>query len=142
MCSASSNREQEQLLQSYKMLKKRLMIEYKRAGIYLQHNDIKQKAPIPAVRIKGDALSKSIDTKLSVDFMNREYYEFGRERLNAPIVDRTMIVKYSIPMRNYVGCRRMGSAEMTRLYDKTTNTVTIDTASLYANDERKVRDLC
>lgn len=142
MCSANSNREQEQLLQSYKMLKKRLMIEYKRAGIYLQHNDIKQKAPIPAVRIKGDALSKSIDTKLSVDFMNKEYYEFGRERLNAPIVDRTMIVKYSIPMRNYVGCRRMGSAEMTRLYDKATNTITIDTASLYANDERKVRDLC
>ena len=142
MCSANSNREQEQLLQSYKTLKKRLMIEYKRAGIYLQHNDMKQKAPIPAVKIKGDALSKNIDSKLSVDFMNQEYYDFGRERLKTPIVDRTMIVKYSIPMRNYVGCRRMGSTEISRLYDKATNTVVIDTARLYANDERKVRGEC
>jgi hypothetical protein len=36
----------------------------------------------------------------------------------------------------------MGSTEVSRLYDKATNTVVIDTARLYANDERKVRGEC
>lgn len=141
-CAANSNREQEQLLQSYKTLKKRLVVEHYRAGVYLKHNNLAQKMPIPAIRIKGSALAKNIQGKIAVDILNREYYDFGRERLRSPIVDKITALKYSIPMKNYVGCNRMGVVEMARLYDSKTNTVIIEPQKLYDNDERKVRGEC
>lgn len=134
LCAANSNKEKEQLLMSYKMLKDRLITEYKRAEIYLKHNDIKQKMPIPAVRIDDDSL-RNIHNRLALEFINKEYREFGNIEIRTPVVDRMLMVKYILPLSK--GKHAIGRVELNKLYKKDTNTITISTQSLMQNSERR-----
>lgn len=137
MASSNAQSDEEKLKIAYERLKEELVREYKEVEIYLAHNNMANKKPIPAIEL-GDTVARSIRKKVSFGKLPRRLHSVGRQELNNAINYDVTNVAFMLP--NKRGKDKFyfrGNTTLDKLYNKKTNVITINEIELMKGMDRE-----
>ena len=137
MASSNAQSDEEKLKIAYERLKEELVREYKEVEIYLEHNNMANKKPVPAIEL-GDTVARSIRKKVSFGKLPRRLHSVGRQELNNAINYDVTNVAFMLP--NKRGKDKFyfrGNTTLDKLYNKKTNVITINEIELMKGMDRE-----
>lgn len=132
-CSATAKSDEEKLREAYQNLKDGLLKEYQDIEKYLAANNFNDKKPVPSIRVEEE-FSRSPLNKLAFGFDTEVIEAINYTRLDRAVQNKFIAIRYMIPWIDRRGQKGFvkGSIPLINFYDKTTNTVKLNSNKIIA----------
>lgn len=139
-CAATAKTDEQRLKDAYNNLRENLVKEYKDIEKYLSVNDLSKKKPVPSITLE-DILMVNPLKKISFNHRTNTITTINYRQLNEPLVTRMLELKYCFPIKSKVKNNVKlvtGRIELNKLYDPSTNNITISGEELIKEHMRGV----
>jgi hypothetical protein len=125
MSTGNASKDEEKLKVAYTTLKEGLLKEYKEVELFLAHNALGNKQPIPALQLDPE-LARGVEHKLAFEQVTRSLSGVGYHRLTKPIKYQELELKSMIKVKQgkHVVIHT-SSTPWKKIYDKNNNTIVI-----------------